>query len=211
MIKVAIVDDHQIVIDGLRLLLKSRKNIRITAEANSAEEMLRLLDAHPADVLLTDIMMPGMTGYELSLEIRKNKTSKIKILALSMSEDGALITKMIEEARVDGYIPKAAGSQELLKAIELLANGEKYFSEKITAQYDAYKKMQSENETFNLTARELEIINCIIQHLSNKAIAEKLFISERTVETHRKNIYRKTNTKGEAALIKFVKDHNIHS
>jgi len=211
LIKVAIVDDHQIVIDGLRLLLKSRKNIRITAEANSAEEMLRLLDAHPADVLLTDIMMPGMTGYELSLEIRKNKTSKIKILALSMSEDGALITKMIEEARVDGYIPKAAGSQELLKAIELLANGEKYFSEKITAQYDAYKKMQSENETFNLTARELEIINCIIQHLSNKAIAEKLFISERTVETHRKNIYRKTNTKGEAALIKFVKDHNIHS
>ena len=209
MIRIAIVDDHQIVIDGLKPLLKSRKNIKVVAEATSAAVMLELLMTQPVDVLLTDLMMPGMTGFELAMELRKDKTVKIKILALSMSEDGALITKMIEDAKVDGYIPKVAGKKELLEAIELLARGERYFSKQIIQQYESYKLIQTEHEKFNLTARELEIIGCIVQHLSNKAIASKLFISERTVETHRKNIYRKTNTRGEAALIEFVKQYKI--
>jgi len=208
-IRIAIVDDHQIVIDGLKPLLKSRKNIKVVAEATNAAAMLELLKTHPVDVLLIDLMMPGMTGFELAMELRKDATTKIKILALSMSEDGALITNMIEDAKVDGYIPKVAGKKELLEAIELLARGEKYFSKQITEQYESYKLIQTEHEKFNLTARELEIIGCIVQHLSNKEIAAKLFISGRTVETHRKNIYRKTNTKGEAALIKFVKQYKL--
>jgi len=101
------------------------------------------------------------------MELRKDATTKIKILALSMSEDGALITNMIEDAKVDGYIPKVAGKKELLEAIELLARGEKYFSKQITEQYESYKLIR-QTRKIQPDGRELEIIECIVQHLSNK-------------------------------------------
>ncbi|HEY6976832.1 MAG TPA: response regulator transcription factor [Chitinophagaceae bacterium] len=210
-IQLAILDDHQIVIDGLKLVLRENPKFVIVAEANSAEEMLKLLSQHNVDVLLTDITMPhGMNGYDLSLQVKKD-FPHIKILALSMSEEGSIITKMTEEAEVSGYIPKTSGQQELFTAIETIAAGGKYFSNTVLQQYDIYKKIKTKNEELNLTARELQIIKCIIKHYSNKKIADELFISERTVETHRKNIYRKTNTKGEAALIQFIKEHNLIS
>ena len=204
----ALVDDHQIVIDGLKLLLNENKNLIIVAEATSVQKMLQLLDTCEVHVLITDIMMPGMDGYELSIEVKK-KFPLIKILALSMSEEGGMITKMIENANVNGYIPKASGKQELINAITSIVSGEPYFAAQIEEQYESYKKIKSQNEVLNLTNRELQIIECIIQHLSNKDIANKLFISERTVETHRKNIYRKTNTKGVATLVQFVKTHKL--
>lgn len=208
-IHLAILDDHQIVIDGLKLLLQANAELHIAAEANSAEEMLALLKTKKIDVVLTDITIPhGMNGYDFSLKI-KQEMPHIKILALSMSEEGSMITKMIEVAKVDGYIPKSAGQQELLKAIKEVSSGKKYFSTDALQQYEVYKSIKNENEELNLTPRELEIIQCIIKHYSNKQIADALFISERTVETHRKNIYRKTQTKGEASLIQFVKEHNI--
>jgi DNA-binding NarL/FixJ family response regulator len=198
------------VIDGLKLLLKEKSNICIVAEANSGEEMLQLLQQYPVDILLTDIMMPGLDGYELAVQVKKI-LPRVKILALSMSEDGLLISRMIEQAKVDGYIPKASGQKELIGAIETILDGNKYFSSSIIRQYESYKILKDENKVLNLTTREMEIIECILQHFSNKQIASKLFISERTVETHRKNIYRKTNTKGEASLIKFVKEHKLIS
>ncbi|MBS1916022.1 MAG: response regulator transcription factor [Bacteroidetes bacterium] len=207
-IKLAIVDDHQIVIDGLKLLLKGKKNFEIVAESSSANKMLELLQKNHVDVLVTDIMMQGMDGSELSAKSKMQNPS-LKILALSMSEDGYMITKMIEEINVDGYIPKASGKKELIHAIEMIAEGKKYFSPKIVQQYEIYKKIKSDNEIFNLTSRELQVIDCMIQHMSNKEIANKLFISERTVETHRKNIFRKTNTKGVGTLVEFVKTHNL--
>ncbi|MBS1565620.1 MAG: response regulator transcription factor, partial [Bacteroidetes bacterium] len=203
LIQLALADDHQIVIDGLKLLLSGRKNLRIVAEANSGTGLLQLLGGQVVDVLVTDITMPEMDGYELSLRI-KQEYPHIKILALSMSEDGATIARMIELAKVDGFIPKASGKQELINAIEQVAAGEIYFSPVVMEQYELYKKVKTESETFNLTARELQVIDCIARHMSNKEIAGTLFISERTVETHRKNIYRKTNTKGEATLIQFA-------
>jgi two-component system, NarL family, nitrate/nitrite response regulator NarL len=189
--------------------LKENRKFEVVAEANSAEEMLKLLSEYNVDVLLTDITMPyGMSGYDLSLQVKK-EFPHIKIIALSMSEDGSMISKMIEEAKVSGYLPKTSGQKELFAAIEIIAADGKYFSKTVLQQYDTYKKMRSKNEELNLTARELQIINCIIKHYSNKKIADELFISERTVETHRKNIYRKTNTKCEAALIQFIKEHNL--
>ena len=208
MIKLALLDDHQIVIDGLRLLLQGKQDIEIVAEATTTGQMLQLLETNQVDILVTDIMMPEMNGCELSI-IVKQKFPAVKILALSMSEEGAMIAKMIDEAKVDAYIPKASGKQELLNAIQLIYEGGVYYAPKIQEQYELYKKIKDENKRINLTPRELEIISCIIQHLSNREIANKLFISERTVETHRKNIYRKTNTKGVATLVQFIKEHNI--
>ena len=210
-IHLAILDDHQIVIDGLKLLLQDHSKFEIIVEANSAEEMLQLLRLKKVDVLLTDITLPhGISGYDLSLLLKK-EMPQLKILALSMSEEGGMITKMIEQAQVDGYIPKASGQKELLTAIEKIAAGEKYFAADVLQQYELYKTIRSENKVMNLTARELQIIECIIKHYSNKQIADELFISERTVETHRKNIYRKTETQGEASLIRFVTEHKIIS
>jgi len=203
-----LLDDHQIVIDGLKLLLNEKNNLAIVAESTSAQTMLQLLDKYKADILITDIMMPEMDGYELSIQVRK-KFPQIKILALSMSEEGGMITNMIEEVKVDGYIQKACGKQELLNAITSIINGTPYFSAQVKEQYETYKKLKTENKDLNLTNRELQIIECITRHLSNKDIANKLFISERTVETHRKNIYRKTNTKGVATLVQFVKTHKL--
>ncbi len=210
-IRLAILDDHQIVIDGLKLLLNDHKKFLIEAEANNAEEMLQKLQQKKIDVLLTDIAMPsGMNGFDLSLKVKK-EFPLVKILALSMSEEGGMITRMIDDAKVDGYIPKAAGQQELLTAIETIAAGGLYFSAEVMKQYESFQKIKNENTEMNLTARELQIIECIIKHYSNKQMADELFISERTVETHRKNIYRKTNTKGEASLILFVKEHKLIS
>jgi DNA-binding NarL/FixJ family response regulator len=208
-IHIAILDDHQIVIDGLKLLLQASPELYIVAEANSAEEMLEQLRTKKIDIVLTDITMPhGMNGYEFALNIKK-EMPQIKILVLSMSEEGGMITKMIDTVKVDGYISKAAGREELLTAIKKISSGEKYFSADALQQYEVYKNIKSENKELNLTPRELEIIQCIIKYYSNKQIADTLFISERTVETHRKNIYRKTQTKGEASLIQFVNEHNI--
>lgn len=181
----------------------------IAAEANTAEDMLTLLQQVKSDVLLTDITMPhGMNGYELSV-IVKRTLPHIKILVLSMSEEGAMITKMIEEAKIDGYIPKASGQKELLTAIETIVAGGRYFAHPVLQQYEIFKKIRTNNEEINLTARELQIIACIIKHYRNKQIADELFISERTVETHRKNIYRKTNTRSEASLIEFIKENKL--
>lgn len=197
-------------IDGLKLLLRERPNYRILAEANAAEQILEKMRMETPDVLLTDIMMPGLGGFELALQV-KLEFPGVKILALSMNEDGAMIARMIDEAKIDGFIPKASGQQELISAIEQLKKGGTYFSAGIMQQYESYVIMKTENKVLNLTNREMDIIECILQHYSNKQIAGKLFISERTVETHRKNIYRKTNTKGEASLIKFVKEHKLIS
>jgi len=202
------VDDHRILIDGLKLLLSGTPNIQLVAESNTAAELLLLLKTIEVDVLVTDILMSEMDGYELVLAVKKQFPA-IKTLALSMSEEGSMIEKMIDRAKVDGYIPKASGKKELITAIQSVANGVPYFAESIKEQYESYKKLKTENKTLNLTNRELQIIQCIIHRLSNKDIAAKLFISERTVETHRKNIYRKTNTKGVATLVEFVQLHQL--
>ena len=125
------------------------------AEANSAEEMLEQLSIKKIDVILTDITMPhGMNGYEFSLKI-KTAIPQVKILALSMSEEGGMITKMIEVAKVDGYIPKSAGHQELLTAIKTISSGRKYFSTDALQQYEVYKNIKTENQDLNLTAKRI--------------------------------------------------------
>ncbi|MFN8268923.1 MAG: response regulator transcription factor [Chitinophagaceae bacterium] len=208
-IRLAILDDHQIIIDGLKLLLYDKPKFVVVAEANTAEDMLQVLATKEIDILLTDITMPnGINGFELAV-IAKEKYPHIKILALSMSEEGSMVAKMMEQAKVNGYIAKAAGQKELLTAIETIIAGDTYFSKAVLEQYEVFKKIRNQNSDLNLTTRELQIIECIIKYYSNKQIAEELFISERTVETHRKNIYRKTNTKGEASLIQFVKAHKL--
>lgn len=207
-ISLAIVDDHQIVIDGLKSLLAGHPNFVVKIESTHPEKMEEILRSNKVDILLTDIMMPLMNGAQLA-KIVKTKFPEIKILALSMSGQGDLVNQMINDSDISGYVLKNLGKQELITALEKIANGGVYFSEEVMEEMikDSERRKIS-NET-HLTSREIEIIRLIEKEFNNKQIADSLFISERTVETHRKNIFRKTQTSGLIGLIKYAYEHKL--
>jgi two-component system, NarL family, nitrate/nitrite response regulator NarL len=207
-ISLALVDDHQIVIDGLMALLKGEHRYEFAFATTRPGEVMDKLRSCHVDVLLTDVMMPELPGNLLVKEIHK-EFPELKILALSMSGEGAIVNEMINDADISGYILKNVGKKELVAAIEKIAAGGIYFSEDIL---DALKKtadLRKENEKAHLTERELEIIRLIETEYNNRQIAEKLFISERTVETHRKNIFRKTGTNTVIGLVKYAYEHKL--
>ena len=208
-INIAIADDHQIVIDGIKSLLKSNQFFQVVLECTQPEMMPELLANKKVDVLLTDIMMPVMNGAELA-KIVKSRFPEIKILALSMSGEGALVNQMIDESNISGYVLKNIGQEELVHAIQKISSGGVYFSKEVLAEMirDAEKRKVPSPE-IPLTIREVEIIKLMEQEMNNRQIADKLFISERTVETHRKNIYRKTKTSSLLGLVKYAYEHKI--
>lgn len=210
-INILIVDDHQIMIDGLMALLSNEKEIHVVGVALDGEKALKLLEENAVDIVLTDISMPVMDGWALTKAI-KQKDENIKVIALSMFCDNESITHMIE-AGVSGYLLKNTGNEELTTAIKKVAAGGIYYSEEVSnvvmKNYTSNTQKKAEIEKVNLTSRENQIIHLIAKEYNNARIADELFISERTVETHRKNIYRKTNTNTIVGLIKFAYEHGF--
>jgi two-component system nitrate/nitrite response regulator NarL len=184
-IRLAIIDDHPIVMDGIRSLVGDDPGISIVITTSSPASLLEQLAHTKTDILLTDIVMPEMNGNELAKLVRK-KFPHIKILALSMSGQGDIVNEMINDADICGYILKSVTREQLLTAIHKIAKGGIYFSEEVLAELAKYKAPDTANEPA-LTNREVEIIQLMEKEMGNKEIATKLFISERTVETHRKN------------------------
>ncbi|MFZ1534913.1 MAG: response regulator transcription factor, partial [Chitinophagaceae bacterium] len=131
------------------------------------------------------------------------------ILALSMSGQGDLVNEMIEDADIAGYVLKNIGKQELITALEKIAGGGIYFSEEVIDELQRTSQRKKQNAEVHLTDREIEITRLIEKEYNNKQIAETLFISERTVETHRKNIFRKTNTNSVIGLVKYAYEHKL--
>ena len=203
--RIFIVDDHQIVIDGLKLLIKDIDHLVIAGESNDPHKVLVMLEDACADILLTDVSMPGMSGIELTRQVRK-KFPRIKILALSMFGDSQVVSEMID-AGVSGFILKNTGREELEEALKKIASGQNYYTADITEQL--VKSLKQNQENVHLTDREVEIIRMIEKEFSNKKIADMLFISERTIETHRKNIFRKTNTQTLIGLLKYAYERKI--
>lgn len=204
--KILIVDDHQIVIDGLYALLQHADNFEVIGQCSDPLLVLEELAKKPVDILLTDVHMAGLSGVELTRQVKK-QYPRVRILALSMFGDSGVIRQMVD-AGVDGYVLKNTGKQELLDALDKLAAGVGYFSPAITQELT---KALSNNNTdgAHLTNREIEIIRFIEKEYNNKQIADTLNISERTVETHRKNIFRKTNTQNVVGLIKYAYENKI--
>ncbi len=207
-ISLAIVDDHQIVIDGIKSLLEGLENFIVVAECNEPLQMLEVLRHQPVDILLTDIMMPVMNGAQLAKEVHRLYPST-KILALSMSGQGDLVNQMIDDADISGYCLKNIGKKEFIYALEKISTGGIYFCEEVLNEMTKASEIKKENVAINLTAREMEIIKLIEQEYSNKLIADSLFLSERTIETHRKNIFRKTKTNSVLGLIKYAYEHKL--
>lgn len=207
-ITLALVDDHQIVIDGLMSLLKGHDKFRFAFATTDSTEVITKLAETPVDILLTDVMMPKLPGNELARKV-KEKFPEVRILALSMSGQGDLVNEMINDADISGYVLKNIGKQELVKALEKIATGGIYFSEEVIDELQRSSQRKKQKEEAHLTDREIEIIRLIEKEYNNKQIAEELFISERTVETHRKNIFRKTSTNSVIGLVKYAYEHKL--
>ena len=207
-ISLAIVDDHQIVIDGLKSMLHGYQNFEVVAECNEPLQMLEILKGQQVDLLLTDVMMPVMNGAQLAKEVRRHYPS-IKILALSMSGQGDLVNQMIDDSDISGYVLKNIGRHEFVAALEKISSGGVYFSNEVLYEMTKASELKKENVQVNLTGREVEIIKLIEKEYINKLIADSLFLSERTVETHRKNIFRKTRTNSVLGLIKYAYEHKL--
>lgn len=207
-ITLALVDDHQIVIDGLTSLLKGHDRFKFAFATTDSGEVIERIAQTPIDVLLTDVMMPNLPGNKLAKQV-KEKYPGVKILALSMSGQGDLVNEMIEDADISGYVLKNIGKQELITALEKIAGGGIYFSDEVIDELQRTSQRKKQNAEAHLTSREIEIIKLIEKEYNNKQIAETLFISERTVETHRKNIFRKTNTNSVIGLVKYAYEHKL--
>ena len=204
-IKILLVDDHRIVLDGLKSLFENDPEFEISGAVSSPAEALEKMKTQRPDILLTDYTLPGMTGLELSTEV-KELYPQVKRVILSMHDEGHLVKQVMKEG-VDGYLLKSIQQGELKAALRQIMQGMPFISPEITRQLMTRLAHEGKNEL--LTEREQEIVRLIVKEFSNKQIAEKLFISERTVETHRKNIFRKTNTSSLVGLVKFAFEHNI--
>lgn len=204
-IKILLVDDHQMLLDGLTSLLKSEKRFDIVGISNQAKFALDLVNRTQPDIVITDINMPELNGIELTRLIKKQHP-EIKVLALSMFGERSTISEMLE-AGISGYILKNTGKDELVNALIKIYEGGLFFSDEITTEMIKSISLKADvgvEEKISLTSREIEIVKLIAAEKSNQEISNLLFISERTVETHRKNIFRKTQTKGVIGLLKLA-------
>ncbi len=205
-IRVLVIDDHQLIIDGIRFLLQDDEHLSVEGGATNMKDALEFLENHKVNVVLADISMPDHSGIEIT-KIIKDLYPVIQVLALTMHEDISMISKMAE-AGASGYILKRTNVNELIEAIKTVSLGGKYFGRDVQAILlenlagNAGITVTAEDSTAPLSLREIEILNLIAKEYNNEEIAKKLFISERTVETHRRNIFIKTKTKSIVGLIK---------
>lgn len=210
-IRLLIADDHHILLDGLRALLQGQPDMEVLGYYDNGLQLYEALPRLAPDIVVTDINMPGMDGQELSRKIREHHP-QVKVIVLSMHDDGGHIMDLVDTG-VSGYLLKNAGDKELLEAIRSVARGRMYFSAEVADKIEAlvHQKEQRSKapEGPRLTGREIEILKLVAQEYSNARIAETLFISERTVETHRKNMLRKTGNKSIVGLMRYAMERGL--
>lgn len=212
--KTLIVDDHKLFLEGLRYVLSQISNVEIVGEATNGEVAIEMVLNSDVEWVLMDINMPHCDGITATAQLKKRKP-EVKIIAVTMFEDYNNIQQMVR-AGADGYVLKNTGSEELLKAFEIIDKGECYYSPSImrTLMRRNTSSVLSRNALFLkpqdlLTSREKEIVPLLVEGLTSAEIAEKLFISESTVISHRKNILHKFNLKNTSALVKFALENNL--
>jgi DNA-binding NarL/FixJ family response regulator len=209
-INLLIVDDHQLVIDGIKSMLEKHFRYRIIGEAHSGNQAWELISrsAENIHVVITDISMPGITGTELCKKI-KSFDCNIKVIILSMHDN----IKMIKEAimcEADGYMLKNTGKNEFIQGLDALVENGSYFSHQIVPLlYQDNMKVASVDHNIQLSRREIEVLKLIVKEYTSKEIAEKLFISKQTVDTHRLNMMEKTSSKSVVGLIKYALQNGI--
>ncbi len=212
MIRVLLVDDHPLVLDGINACLSSEPEIEVVGQANNGLEALELAEALTPDVVLMDVSMPVMNGLEATKEL-KMRFPDFRVLILSMHENREYILQLIQSGAA-GYVLKDVSSEELVKAISVVHQGGTYFSsrasETLVNQFESGRRHSAaEDSRPSLTKREETVLKLLAEGGSNKDIARGLDISVRTVETHRQNIKQKLNIQTAAGLAKYAIENNI--
>jgi two-component system nitrate/nitrite response regulator NarL len=205
-INIIIVDDHQMVIDGIGSMLQDHPNYSIVDEANNGQDAFDMIANHPEkyQLVITDISMPLLSGTELCRMI-KQQYNHIQVLILSMYNNIQAVKEAIN-ADADGYILKNAGKKDLLIALHRITNNGTYFSEDIIPIiYNQYQhKRQQDEQLKQLTSREKEVLTLIANELTSEEIGEKLFISKKTVDHHRQHLLEKCGCKSTVGLVKYA-------
>jgi len=210
-INILLVDDHDIVRDGIRSLLEDQIGFNIVAEAENGRQALERCEDHKIDLALMDINMPELDGIKAT-ELINEQHPEIKVLALTMMDENQHIRQMIE-AGASGYILKNSDKDELLDAITAILEGRHYFSDD-TARRVMMDLVKSDDQSqhsdpADLTDREKEVLELIVKEHTNQEIADKLYISIRTVDSHRRNLLQKTGAKNTAGLVTYAIRHNL--
>lgn len=211
MTKILIADDHRLVIDGIKLMLAEAEDLQCVGEASNGKEVLQKLATLPADVLLLDINMPEMDGIECCQRVRK-EFPKVKILALSMLREASLVKTMLRHG-ASGFLLKNAGKDEVLDGIRRVAAGQQAFSaEVLQAVMDSFSSRPARPaaQPFpKISRREKQILQLIVDEKTTGEIAEALFISFGTVETHRRNLLLKLNCRNTVGLVKAALEFDL--
>lgn len=210
--KILLADDHQMFLESMSLLLNTMEEFDLIATATNGREVLRLLALHEIDIVLCDLQMPLMGGIEVILQIRQQFPT-VKVLILTMSDSAAHIKEALQVG-ADGYLLKTANKAELENAIKCIINGLNYFSKSVMLSLSKIDAENTDSQMVNekisvLSDRELEILKLIVAENSSTQIAEKLFISFNTVETHRKHLYKKLGINTSLGLLKFALKHGL--
>jgi len=203
-IRVALVDDHSLVRDGIKALLAVMAPLQVVGEAESGAEAILMVGRCQPDLLLVDISLRDMNGLELTRLLRSQHPA-LKVLVLSMYDNYEYVSESVRSG-ASGYVLKNAPSREIIAAIEAISSGGTFYSAEIAQRLIADKNTDNE-----LTPRESQVLYKMAQGLNNKEMARELDISVRTVETHRLSIRRKLNIDKPAALVKYAIDHGIIS
>ncbi len=205
--KIYIIDDHQIVIDGIRLMLSGIEDMEVIGDHTDPIAALKEINAQTPDILICDVNMPGMGGIEVCKILRRDHPG-IAILILTMMDNVHVLNELLATG-VKGFVLKNKGKDELINAIRTVSSGNNFFSAEVMKQVLAASRSIQKQE--KLTLREIEIIKLIASGQTTAQISKVLFISEHTVETHRRNILRKTNTHSGVELIIYARDNGIVS
>lgn len=205
MIKLYIVDDHSVVIEGVVSLLQNLEEIQVCGQAQSASECLLFLQKNEVDILLMDINLPDINGVELCAKV-KTTYPNTKIIALSTYNQISYINRMVASG-ASGYLLKNITKEELILAINTVLKGKNYFSKELQETINLSKN-KGENVNF-LTKRENDILKLVVEGFTNPQIGEKLFISTDTVDSHRKNLHTKLNVNNTALLVRYAIENGL--
>jgi len=205
-VSLLIADDHQMIIDGIKSMLAQDAQYTVSGQANNGVEAFSMIKKDPAlyHILLTDISMPLMSGTELCRKV-KEQYPQIKVLILSMYNSTAVVKEAVL-AEADGYILKNTGKEEFLSALHRISQDGTYFSQEIVPLiYRQYHKEQQQSAVAaQLSAREKEVLALIVKECTSEEIAQKLFISKKTVDTHRAHLLEKSNSRSTVGLVRFA-------
>lgn len=209
MIEVMLIDDHKMVREGMKQLLEFDHKIKVISEGASGTECLKLLKQNIPDVLLLDINMPDMNGMDVVREIRKKKM-KVKILMLTVHKEVEYLLHLLDIG-IEGYILKDSGSEELIKAIEIVNSGEHYIQPELLPILNSrlVKRDTDKDKMELLTDREVEVLKLVAEGKFNKEIAGQLNISERTVKNHISNIFKKIDVSDRTQAAVFAIKNNM--